>query len=83
MDGWTEASPEFAHLRQIPTTLVDSFVQTHGRVHPKVPAKSMPRARTLHERSRDYLMCRNDDFDAPEYIVPYPLFCPELDVVGS
>ena len=30
-----------------------------------------------------YLMCGNNDVDAFENIIPYPLFSPELNIVGS
>lgn len=83
MGKWTGMTLELAHLRRILTTLIGSFVQNHGRVHPRAPAMSAPRAESLHSKHLDYLMCGNDDIDALEYIIPYTLFSPELNIVGS
>lgn len=43
----------------------------------------MLRAEGFHRKQLNHLMCGNDDVDALEYIIPYPLFGPELDIVGS
>ena len=43
----------------------------------------MPRAESLHREPLNYLVCGNNDVDALEYIIPYSLFSPELNVVGS
>lgn len=83
MREWTNVMLDLAHLRRIPTMLVDSFVQNHGRVHPGAPAISTPRAESLHRINRNYLMCGNENVNALEYIIPYPLFSPELNEVGS
>ena len=40
-------------------------------------------AESLNPGYLHYLMCRNDNVDAFEHIIPYPLFSPELDVIGS
>lgn len=83
MCEWSKITSESAHLRQRPTMLVDAFVQIRGRVHPRAPAKSMARAESLPGDLLNYLVGGNDDVDALEYIIPYPLFSPELNVVGS
>lgn len=83
MDEWTKVTLEFGYLHRIPTTLVDSSAQNHGQVHPKAPAMSAPRSERLDREYLNHLVCGNDDIDALEYIIPYPLFSPEIDIVGS
>ena len=83
-DGWKDKiTPAFAHLRRILTTLAASFGQNHGRVHLRAPGKLMPRAESLHREYLNYLVCGNDNVNALEYVVPYPLFSPKLNIVGS
>lgn len=78
----TKVTPVLPHLRQILVTPTDSFVQNHGRVHPRAPAMSMPRAESLYREYAKYLVCGNNDVNAIEYIIPYPLFSPEFNIVG-
>ena len=83
MREWIKAMLEFKHLRRKLTTPAHPFVQIHARARPGAPATSTLEAESLNPGYLHYLVCGNDNVDAFEHIIPYPLFSPEVDIVGS
>ena len=69
-------------IRRILTMPIDSFVRIHGRVHPKAPAVSIAKSWMPYKINLNYLVRGNDNVDTLENIIPYPLFTPEINIIG-